>query len=73
VEVRTEETKPEEPKKVAAVPPIKPGISFDEFEKVDLRVAKVLAAEKVTKSNKLVRMTVAIEGERRLVAGIGKD
>jgi len=41
--------------------------------KVDLRTAKVLAAEMVPKSNKLIRLTVEIDGERQIVAGIGKD
>jgi methionyl-tRNA synthetase len=40
---------------------------------VDLRAAKVLAAEMVPKSNKLIRLTVEIDGERQIVAGIGKD
>ena len=40
---------------------------------MDLRTAKVLAAEMVPKSNKLIRLTVEIDGERQIVAGIGKD
>ncbi|MBN2437210.1 MAG: methionine--tRNA ligase [Deltaproteobacteria bacterium] len=73
VEIRVEEAKPEEPPKAAAPPPIKPEISYEEFEKVDLRAAKVLAAERVPKSNKLLRLTVEIDGERQIVAGMGKD
>jgi len=73
VEIRMEEAKPEEPKKAAAPSPIKPEISYEEFEKVDLRAAKVLAAEMVPKSNKLLRLTVEIDGERQIVAGMGKD
>jgi methionyl-tRNA synthetase len=72
VEVRPEEAKPEPVQKVD-IPPIKPEISYEEFAKVDLRVAKVLAAEMVPKSNKLIKLTVAIDGERTIVAGIGKD
>jgi len=34
-------------------------INFDEFQKVDLRVAKILTAEKVEGSDKLVRLEVA--------------
>jgi methionyl-tRNA synthetase len=71
VEIRTAEADPEAIK--AAVPPIKPEIAYEEFEKVDLRAAKVLAAEMVPKSNKLIRLTVEIDGERQIVAGIGKD
>jgi methionyl-tRNA synthetase len=73
VEFKREEAKPEEAGKAAPVPPIQPEIGYEEFEKVDLRVAKVLAAERVPKSNKLIRMKVEIDGERQIVAGIGKD
>jgi methionyl-tRNA synthetase len=46
-------------------------ISIDDFMKTDLRVAKVLAAEKVANSRKLVKMTVDVGSEQRtLVAGI---
>ncbi|MEE9910124.1 MAG: methionine--tRNA ligase [Deltaproteobacteria bacterium] len=52
---------------------IKPEIEYDEFGKVDLRVAKILAAEAVPKSNKLVKLRIDIGEERTIVAGIGKD
>ncbi len=48
-------------------------ITIDDFMKVDLRVAKVLAAEKVPNSRKLVKMTVDAGSEQRtLVAGIAE-
>jgi methionyl-tRNA synthetase len=48
-------------------------ISIDDFMKVDLRVAKVLTAEKVANSRKLVKMTVDVGTEQRtLVAGIAE-
>ena len=48
-------------------------ISIDDFMKVDLRVAKVLAAEKVPNSRKLVKMTIDVGTEQRtLVAGIAE-
>jgi methionyl-tRNA synthetase len=48
-------------------------ITIDDFMKVDLRVAKVLSAEKVPASRKLVRMTVDVGSEQRtLVAGIAE-
>lgn len=48
-------------------------ISFEDFKKLELRIAKVLAAERVEGSEKLVRLRVSIgEGERQIVAGIGK-
>jgi methionyl-tRNA synthetase len=71
VEIKQEAAKPEPAK--TEVPPIKPEISYEEFEKVDLRAAKVLAAERVPKSGKLLKLTVEIDGERTIVAGMGKD
>jgi methionyl-tRNA synthetase len=48
-------------------------ISIDEFMKVELRVAKVLAAEKVPKSSKLLKLTVDAGSEQRtIVAGIAE-
>jgi methionyl-tRNA synthetase len=48
-------------------------ITIDDFMKVDLRVAKVLTAEKVPNSRKLVKMTIDVGSEQRtLVAGIAE-
>jgi methionyl-tRNA synthetase len=48
-------------------------ISFDDFMKVELRVAKVLAAERVPKSNRLLKLQVDVGTEQRtLVAGIAE-
>jgi len=48
-------------------------ISIDDFMKVELRVAKVLTAEKVEKSKKLLKLTVDVGAEQRtLVAGIAE-
>jgi methionyl-tRNA synthetase len=48
-------------------------ITIDEFMKVDLRVAKVLAAEKVPNSRKLVKLSIDVGTEQRtLVAGIAE-
>src|SRR6185436_2159182 len=48
-------------------------ISFDDFMKVELRVAKVIAAERVPKSNKLIKVQVDVGSEQRtLVAGIAE-
>jgi methionyl-tRNA synthetase len=73
VEIKTGEAKQEVPKAKAEVPPIKPEITYDQFEKVDLRAAKVIAAERVPKSSKLLKLTVEIDGQRTIVAGMGKD
>lgn len=70
-----EEKKPE----AAAVPapaPVAPEperLSIDEFRRAELRAGKILEAERVPKSNKLVRLIVDFGDERRqIVAGIGK-
>jgi methionyl-tRNA synthetase len=48
-------------------------ITIDDFMKVDLRTAKVLTAEKVANSRKLIKMTVDVGTEQRtLVAGIAE-
>ena len=44
------------------------------FQKLDLRVGKIVEAEKVEGSEKLIKLKVDIGGEeRQLVAGIGKN
>ena len=53
--------------------PMKPEIRYEDFEKLDLRVAKVLAAEAVPKSSKLLKLKIDVGGERTIVAGMGKD
>ena len=46
-------------------------ISIDDFMKVELRVAKVLAAERVPKSKRLIKLQVDVGTEQRtVVAGI---
>ena len=46
-------------------------ITIDDFKKIDLRVAKVIEAEKIPKSKKLLKLRVEIGGEtRQVVAGI---
>ena len=54
------------------VAPLEPArISIDDFMKVELRVARVLAAERVPKSNRLLKLQVDVGSEQRtLVAGI---
>jgi methionyl-tRNA synthetase len=48
-------------------------ITIDEFMKVQLKTAKVLAAERVPKSEKLLKLRVTLGSEeRQIVAGIGK-
>jgi methionyl-tRNA synthetase len=55
--------------------PASPGdrISIDDFMKVELRTAKVLTAERVEKSKKLLKLSVDVGTEHRtLVAGIAE-
>ena len=51
--------------------PISPEISFDDFAKVDLRVATIVAADHVEGADKLLQLTLDLGGEQRNVfAGI---
>ena len=48
-------------------------VTINDFGKIELRVAEVLAAEPVPKSKKLLKLTVSLGAERRtLVAGIAE-
>jgi methionyl-tRNA synthetase len=47
-------------------------ITIDDFAKVELKIGKVLLAEKVEKSNKLLRLEVDTGEKRQLVAGIAQ-
>lgn len=46
-------------------------VTFEDFEKLDLRVGKVLKAEKIKGSDKLLKLEVDIGERRTLVGGIG--
>jgi len=49
-----------------------PEVTFDEFHRIDLRVAKVLEASRVPNSARLLRLKVDIGGvEKQCIAGIG--
>ncbi len=49
-------------------------ITIDEFKKIDLRVGRVVNAEKVPGSRKLIRLVVDLGelGERQVIAGLGE-
>lgn len=54
-------------------PKIKENIQFDDFLKLDLRVGEILSAEKVAKSDKLLKLYVDLGIEKRtIVSGIAK-
>ena len=64
---------PSSPGDALASPEAENQISIEDFQKVQLKVAKVLTAERVPKSNKLLRLQVDLGSEQRqIVAGIGK-
>jgi methionyl-tRNA synthetase len=61
------------PAEAASLWPAESRISIDDFMKIDLRVAKVLTAERVPNSKKLVKLTIDLGSEQRtLVAGIAE-
>ena len=62
-------TDPAEP---LAAEPLAPQCTIDDFAKVDLRVARIIAAEEVPEAKKLLKLTVSLGGEERrtVFAGI---
>ena len=51
--------------------PIKEEITIEDFEKIDLRVVKVLECEPVKKAKKLLKLKVDLNGEeRQVISGI---
>ncbi|WP_461207135.1 methionine--tRNA ligase [Clostridium sp. DL1XJH146] len=52
---------------------IKPEITIEDFDKLDLRVVKVLECEPVKKANKLLKLKVQLgKEERQVISGIAK-
>ena len=46
-------------------------INYDDFEKLDIRIGKILSAEKVKGTDKLMKLVIDFSAEKRqLVAGI---
>ncbi len=59
------------PLKTLAFEPIADTIEFDDFAKLDLRIAKIIKAEHIEGSDKLLQLTVDIGDEtRNILAGI---
>ena len=55
------------------IDPQKDSISFDDFQRMDIRVSTILAAEKVAKTKKLLKLTVDTGIDRReIVSGIAE-
>ena len=56
---------------VETVAETKPEVTYDDFAKLDLRVATVVACEKVEKADKLLKLTLEVGNETRtVVSGI---
>ena len=71
--VAAAKSKAEKPSCVPA-PEKKPEIAIEDFAKLDLRVAEVVACERVEKSDKLLKLTVKLgEETRTVVSGIAKS
>ncbi|MDY6942664.1 MAG: methionine--tRNA ligase [Pseudomonadota bacterium] len=59
------------PKKELSGGPLMPEIAYDDFAKIDLRIARIAKAEHVEGADKLLRLTLDLGGETRQVfAGI---
>ena len=59
------------PKEEYKMQPIKEEITIEDFEKIDLRVVKVLECEPVKKAKKLLKLKVDLNGEeRQIISGI---
>lgn len=75
-DLKEEVAEAEEEKKAAqacpaAQEPTKPEITIDDFGKIDLRVGKIVACEKVPKAKKLLKLQVDLGTEtRQIVSGI---
>jgi len=61
-----------EAKKEAEVKEEPQYITIEEFRRIDLRVAKVLSAEKVAGADRLLRLEVSCPEKRQIVAGIAE-
>jgi methionyl-tRNA synthetase len=65
------ESSPQTPEQTAAAP--KALIPIETFQQLDLRVVEILAAEKVPKADKLLKLSIRVGAEeRQLVAGIAQ-
>jgi methionine--tRNA ligase beta chain len=56
------------------IAPIKPNISFDILDKIDIRVGTIELVEEVPNSNKLLRLTVDFgDHQRKILAGMKQE
>jgi len=67
--IEVKDTPVEEPKKLD----LKPEVTFDDFMKMDIRVAKIIKAEKHPNADKLLKLQVDLGAEQRqVIAGIAE-
>ncbi len=74
--IDVDKSKPKEtaPQKKPFKPALKEQITIEDFAKIDLRTGIVISAEKIEKSNKLLKLTIDLGAEeRQIIAGIGKN
>lgn len=70
---KLQETKAANEKKNAKVEPQKPNISYEEFSKMDIRIGTVLEAERVPKTQKLMKLLIDTGIDKRtVVSGIAE-
>lgn len=71
--IKAETPKAEAKKEAKPAPAAADEITIDDFAKIDLRVATVVAAERVPKTDKLIKLQVKIgDEERTIVSGIAQ-
>jgi len=59
------------PEQTALAEPLKAEISFEDFDKLDLRIAKIIKAEEVEGADKLLRLQLDLDGvTKQVFAGI---
>ncbi|MBK8670663.1 MAG: methionine--tRNA ligase [Saprospiraceae bacterium] len=68
-----EDTAPEVPDQPSVAEAIKPVVSYEDFVKMDIRTATIIAAEKIEKADKLLKLTLDLGFEHRtVVSGIAQ-
>ncbi len=70
---KKEESEKKEDKDMTRKDDVKPVIEYDDFAKIDFRVAEILEAEKVAGTDKLMKLQIDLGFEKRqIVAGIAQ-
>ncbi len=73
VQAQLEKLQASRAKTAFTVQPIKEDMTFDDFQKLDLRVGEVVACERVPKANKLLNLTIRTGlDERTVLSGIAE-